>query len=596
VIRVWSVGMKLASLGASNGGVDERGVTQIVIKLTNPTASSGGSSQPSRIRGRGNAARTEGSKVSCDVAVWTHDDSRIMTSQSILVKQSGTEILPGSQFIFLWESRTGQCLLGISGAHSMQCPVLIPHPTDYSLVCSAGADGIAKVWDWETGRCVFTHENKVEFGPVAEGNERNKISGYLDGSFSPDGTGVVLTDDNGRITILDSMIPSGSAEVRECAPSMREQYFANDYYELFYDVNGYCIERGSEQPPHLAPRGVRANHSGVPAHDDVNEAFARLVGPMPLPESTCRWARELVRSQARRTGRGGSVSGVQATHVRRGVREFDPLTTIIIRGSDHVDIGTQGVSTARGRAQQRAESASNATAGGNSMNGSTARSLSSNFRWRDYEDLLQEQVNANDEDLVDSDDEEFEPTSASARTRSAVDDNSDDSEDLEHDEDEAESPQRRSRQGTRSTSNGRSVRAQRRSQRTDRNHDFVEIGSDEEDLQYMSTNNDPSGPYARDYIHAGHIWRLPSGSTVRRKWLRRYESDSSYSGRKIYTPQVGDSVVYIPRAHFETIKEFPSLTPPWQKWPQGAVWPVVLCCIRGIRYRFPYQDYFGARQ
>jgi hypothetical protein len=115
----------------------------------------------------------------------------------------------------------------------------------------------------------------------------------------------------------------------------------------------------------------------------------------------------------------------------------------------------------------------------------------------------------------------------------------------------------------------------------------------DEDAEYLSTNNAPSGPFVVDYD--AHFFRMSAASaaTVERKWLRRIESNSSYGGRKSYTPQVGDSVVYIPRAHYETIAEFPSLPAPWQSWPAEAVWPVVRCCIRSIRYRFPYMAFFN---
>ena len=179
----------------------------------------------------------------------------------------------------------------------MQCPVVVPHPTNSSLVCTAGADGLAKVWDWESGKCVFTHLNNKEFGP-GEASDRNKPVGYLDGAFSPDGTRIVLTDDDGRITILDCAVIKGT-ESRKPPTWIQEQYFANDYYELFYDRSGYCIERGSERPPHLAPRGVRCNHSGSPWSDEINEAFRRLLGPMPLPEEVCRWHRNQIRTKSK---------------------------------------------------------------------------------------------------------------------------------------------------------------------------------------------------------------------------------------------------------------------------------------------------------
>jgi hypothetical protein len=121
----------------------------------------------------------------------------------------------------------------------------------------------------------------------------------------------------------------------------------------------------------------------------------------------------------------------------------------------------------------------------------------------------------------------------------------------------------------------------------------VDIGSDDEEIaEFMSTNNTPSGDYIRDFNIAGHFWRLTGSRNVKRSWLKRYESDTSYKGLKTYAPQLGDSVVYIPRAHYESIKDFPSFSPPWKRWPDGAVWPIVRCRIRGVRYRFPYIDYY----
>lgn len=489
--------------------------------------------------------------------------------------------------------------MGISGAHTMQCPVVVPHPTDSSLVCTAGADGLAKVWDWETGSCVFTHENKVEFGP-GDAADRNKPAGYLDGAFSPDGTSIVLTDDGGRITLLDCAVIKG-AESRKAPVWMQEQYFANDYYDLVYDRHGYCIERGSERPPHLAPRGVRCNHAGSSYSDEMNESFRRLIGPMPLPEHVCRWRRNEIRVQSKTILQNNTFdlqnhfgSGIM---VRRGVREYDPNSTIMIRGSGHEDKLFRPYNSS-----DETNNLSDSPTSGNAGNGrstmNSSRSLSSNFRYLDYDDLVRREGNP-DDDEIDSDDEEFEPAAArNSRSRYLFEEESDEDSDEDLDDDsseEFESP-RRSRRGRNEPSNQRRQRAQRRAQRRD--PQFVEIGSDDEMvMEFMSTNNTPSGPYVRDYHMAGHFWRLPNGGNrVRRKWLSRIESGSSYEGRKIYTPQLGDSVVYIPRAHYDTIEKFLSLSPPWQRWPQSAVWPVVRCCVRGIRYRFPYEDYFRRGQ
>jgi hypothetical protein len=120
--------------------------------------------------------------------------------------------------------------------------------------------------------------------------------------------------------------------------------------------------------------------------------------------------------------------------------------------------------------------------------------------------------------------------------------------------------------------------------------------SDEDDglvEQVLSTNNAPSGPFADDYNVDGHLFKLGSATArVNRDWLLRSESSSSYKGRKVYSPQVGDSVVYIPRAHAATIREFPTFKAPWKDWPSGTSWPIVRCRVVNVRYRFPFKDYF----
>ena len=423
----------------------------------------------------------------------------------------------------------------------------------------------------------------MEFGPV-EASEKGKLAGFLDGSFSPDGTRIVLTDDNGSVTILDSAKAAGESDAATSPTWINEQYFANDYYELSYDTSGYCIERGSERPPHLAPRGVRCNHSGAPWSDEVNETYRKLVGPMPLPEQESRWIRNRARANASKKleKRDITIKG-QLAKIHRGVREFDPLSTILIKASGHVD-DTAKYAKRQQAIERQAPSISERENSNSNRASNGSRNLSSNYRWRDYEDMMRDQP----EDEMDSDDDEFEPTTS--RNTSRIDEEEEDEMDL--DELEAESPFRPNTR-RQNVDSGERRQSRRRTQRS-RNDQFVELGSDDEDVaQFMSTNNTPSGPFVKDYAITGHYWRHPGTGRVKRRWLFRYESHSSFEGRKIYTPQLGDSVVYIPRAHYETIKDMPSITPPWQNWPQGAAWPVVRCCIRGVRFRFPYEDYYG---
>ena len=381
---------------------------------------------------------------------------------------------------------------------------------------------------------------------------------------------------------------------------------------IFESRNGYCIERGSERPPHLAPKSARSTHNGTPYSDEINETYKKLIGPSPLPEISVRWHREQIRAKLLSRYQSAPLSPDHEPPVRNIVREFDPLSTIVIRGVNHTG------NSADSSNDQRRNTSTFGSAGyspGGNMSGSasstnTGRLESARYRYLDYEDLIRREGNP-EEDEPDSDDEEFEPTAPRRSSRGAT--NSDvDLHDDDEDEDDDEvmdsfdgNPgydRRSSRQRNEAsirTTEERRVRAQRRTQRNN-STDFVEIGSDDEmTAQFVSINKTATGPYLKDYTLNGHYWRFksrPDAARVRRKWLQRKDSESSYFGRKAFTPQMGDSVVYIPRAHFETIKECPSLSPPWQNWPRESCWPVVRCFVRGIRYRFPYEDYFRNKQ
>ena len=279
------------------------------------------------------------------------------------------------------------------------------------------------------------------------------------------------------------------------------------------------------------------------------------------------------------------------------IREFDLLSTVVIRGVGHM--GDQIENSKLRQAGASAFGSSSHPQGGERNAPASTRAMSANYRYLDYDDLVRREGNP-EEDEPDSDDEEFQPVAARRHvTNNEVESEDDDLDDLSIYSENNSSRRRRQRDQASSRETGeRRIRAQRRAQRND--SDFLEIGSDDEMIaQFVSANRTPTGPYLRDYTLNGHYWRLKSTSDVnrvRRKWLHREESDTTYFGRNVYTPQMGDSVVYVPRAHFETIKECPSLSPPWQSWPMGAVWPVVRCFVRGIRFRFPYEDYFRNKQ
>jgi len=609
--RIWSWSVKKGvHTPRSPSGLSD--MKQIVLKLTKVDAASQRSLPPRR-RGAG-PATTAGSAITCDVAVWTADDSKVVTSQCCPTTSSGVEITPGSQSILIWDSWTGSCLMGITSAHEMQCPVVVPHPVDPGIIISAGADGFAKVWDLEAGKCIFSHENDAAFFPEAQ-NQRGKKSGFLDGSFDHDGLTLILTDDNGRISVFDTL----SNEAQNLAPGwMREQYFANDYYELFYDANGYCVEQGSQQPPHLAPRSARCNHSGEAWDEEASETFRYVNGPVPTLETETRAQRLSIWNKFANIPELSQFSSEYAKRTAIVMGEFDPSRTLIIQGSNgeiqsitstlnHYAQGQLGITTTGGNVnivttlnRQQAQAPS--------------RSLSSNYRWRDFEDLEREERSNVAADEPDSDDEEFVLNSNRRDNAVDLDDeelsglegmDSDDSTSFEYGgtPGNRRARSRRRQRRERNRIDARNLRRQqqqrvapiRASSRT-RVLPSEPDSDDDSIMEFMSTNNKPSGPFIHDYTVSGHLFRLPdSGSRIKRKWLRRLESASSYNGTKNYAPQVGDSVIYIARAHSETILSFPTLRAPWTDWPAGARWPTLRCKIKHIRFRFPYESCYRNR-
>jgi hypothetical protein len=539
----------------------------IQIKLVNPKAiDSVAPTLPSKRRATGSRAPPS-NRVSCDVATWMKDDSKIVTSQSELMKADGSEIVPGSHHLFLWDSYTGNCLLGIAGAHSNPCPVLLSHPIDSNITCTAGTDGVMKLWDWESGKCIFSYSNVATFGPL-EDDQVGKNIGFLDGSFAPDGTKLVLTDDSGRISIFDCNTLN-SVKQSTWPGWMREQYFSNDYYDLVYDETGYCVEKGSERPPHLAPRGSRASHTGEPVDGRINEIFSRLSGPLPLSEESCRLSRACVRRRA--------TEIIQATQSYREKLEkhYDPQTTILLTDGQVVSVDlVEDVSRGDGF-EGTMRSNTQIVPSNTTRSAQTGRALSSNWRWGDaYADDLR----AGDIDPESaSDDEEFEINDT--RAQEARDRRIDYLDDLTRgsdDESEDGSPGQRASSNTTSRVSSR----QRRSRLRDSDSDESEVE------EVLSTNNHPSGHFKEDYIY--HYFKLPNRYPISRSWVRREESKTSYNGRKKYTPQIGDLVVYIPRAHLDTINNFDILRSPWKDWPSNVCWPVVQCKVRNIRYRFPF--------
>jgi hypothetical protein len=467
--------------------------------------------------------------------------------------------------------------------------VIVPHPSEPSIFCSAGADGFAKVWDIEKGSCLLSHENKVEFGPVGEQGDRGHPSGYLDGCFSPDGLSLVLSDDKGRFTLLSTGERSDGSR-RQTYSWLNEQYFASDYYDLLYEESGYCVEKGSGRPPHLAPRSARCTHSGSSWAGDLDEVYGKLEGPLPLDQERSRIERQSIRSLQERRRIDLQQHLLLAGEPRFSrVGEFDPERTILVSGSGGKLEGFLSQNQDSG-SQERA-----ARPSGRSRQ--TTRALSSNYNWIDYDDTRDEDAMLEGDDSAD---EEFSPRNGRAVTSHDEDSDSLPSDFGSSDEEQNARSRRRRRRDEERERQMLSAGEQptRVSQRQAGRSRYVVPDSDEDFEEYdavISTNNTPSGPHVEDFTIGGHYFRLPDGARVHRRWLKRTESVKGYSGRKTYAPQVGDSVVYIPQAHKETLECFPILQAPWTGWPSSLQWPVLRCTVKDVRYRFPFKSCFRTR-
>ena len=579
-------------------------LSQVMIRLTPVTRGETTSSNAAR---RKAPSSSVSQSVNCDGVTWTCDDMKVVTSQSSPLKAASTEITPGSQMIYVWDSHTGKCLMGISSSHTSMCSVLVPHPKLQSLIVSAGADGQVNVWDLERGQRFCTHSNKLLHGPIAETSSRGKQCGYLEGQFSPDGLTLVLTDENGRVSIFDTL--AAADDIRnKSVPAlplwMAEQYFANDYYDLFYDSNGYCIERGSEQPPHLAPKGARCTHEGVSYSEEVRITYADIEGPSPLPEDVVRWHRDDIRAQSLSIRRDGGMLA-QSSHKKATLMVESPgllsdcKTTAII--------GTDGKIINLDRKESSSRKDTRNQFGSRNANSSR---LSSRYRWFDFNDLSDEEI-----DLEDADDEDFQLSSGRRTSRqNNLQNESSEEEDFDDVEILDDSPQRRrqpnngqrrdrrqNRRRDRSVLFEESNEPVRASSRTVSRRTYEEMDSDDEQLnEVMSTHTKPSGEYYEDWTVSQHFFKMPrgEGAGIHRKWASRTSRSEKTWWKKMYCPQVGDSVIYIPRAHYDTMQKFPiaSYVGPWKSWPQYSPWPVVCCRVSHIRYRFPYEMYHRSRR
>ena len=105
-------------------------------------------------------------------AVWSRDDSVVVAAMSDFTLRA-------------WDAQS--CvLLHTMRLHTNKVHVLQCHPFDPRVCVSAGHDGRVAVWDVSLGRCV-RHYDGGEFETLV-----------LDGSWSPCGSRIVVSDEKGQ--------------------------------------------------------------------------------------------------------------------------------------------------------------------------------------------------------------------------------------------------------------------------------------------------------------------------------------------------------------------------------------------------------------
>jgi hypothetical protein len=521
-------------------------------------------------------------------------------------------------------------LIGLPSLHNSGCPVVISHPFDSSILATAGGDGRLKVLNLETGDCLFSHENIHQYGAMESESDLGKVCGYLDGNFSPDGTTLVLTDDQGRVTIVDTLREEedgksnetydDDCEILDSTPGnniaplwMLEQYFANDYYELVYDNTGYCVERGSQKPPHIAPGAARCNHLGVPYFEPIQEAFALLSGPAPLAEKDVRLDRESLRVNSFRVR---EIGGILAQNVARKKN----LIVALASGLEMKDASVIPFTSKTG-AKTRESQISSDIHRVPAISNSNTRTLSSNYRWLDNEDVMREE-NAAQVEPADDDDEDYDDVAVNVLDEeiefevSDIDANSrgagpfrEHNRGRQRNRGRQSNPNNRDREAnqvqpsrvsSRQIARKASAEEEDSEQGEDEYDGDSEVGDDENDDyseqgdamfdEVLSRNTKPFPEIAHDFDDLGFTFKVSASTSISRVWVTRKECISGATGLKVFLPQVGDTVVYIPRAHFVTLEAFPASFNsglPWSLFPNTSSWPVVQCKVNDVRYRFP---------
>lgn len=592
------------------------------------------------------------SKMVVHNVCWTCNDLRVVTLQSVPMSNGNGSSSNNNESLIptrlkVWDAITGDLLRIIRTISGFPTKCLARHPYNPHLVVTGGDDGMVSVWN------IDTEENLSQTKVQIVLEEQTKPLHVTDLSISPDGHTIAATDSHGQLTVIGLDNPLRFAHVlKEQYYSTDYADVMVDDQGYAIDVGTQLPADRAPLGPLCTVLGiVHANQPHIVCHpqpcDDIEvdglieqviQDRQRLPQEMERMFSIFAKNKNSNRVSKKYSARmGGSLTrlpnssparnlgGDVSSQVNRNnnnnnnsVRyiEFDELTS-----SDDSDdhSGRRMNQSSRGRRSQRNSGSNVHTLRDLARNMNDSNSLRRSSRNRQHFSSYDDQFVDEEEAMYGNSTTARLPTRAErAAARAAAressranrqsstyihnlesdgsefasgdeEDDDDVNSDLVNSDDEDRKPRRRS---------GRPPKPSRRS-RLDTDDEELEISDGSENRASSRRSRPLTEEFASRRVQRGESTgrvrgrrrRTPEGSELMgleldRSWLQQ-DAPSEY----VYSPQVGDIVVYFPQGHKEQLTHFTeSSSPPWVSFGQRL--PFYECMVQDIAYEFPTEQEF----
>ncbi|GMI02375.1 hypothetical protein TrVE_jg14458 [Triparma verrucosa] len=556
-------GPKCAIAGAGkvilfDGRLDPSRKTYRTFKLTHKTATI-------HIKGKPSGSRKVGGLEFCGnlLAVSSFDND--LTEGMAKMKKVEREKHDGRAVIDVFNMHGGQRVWCFRGHWGRLCMGFFD-----GRLWSAGKEGEINLWNLRDGRCKTLGVNKFEHGMEVEGTEYEVKDGRRVGvcEGSSGGGSIVLGDEAGRVVCFfaggkgEKTVRGDNIEAWKESPWQKEQYFSTDYCSFFYDSCGLpCVSRldGTVVPLNEAPIGERTNHLMVPVTGSESVETKEVFD----------WEERGGRDWVFKSVEGGEVES-------KGYKLF----------KEEREKERQVVPQPQRQPRQPRQ----------------PRQLNPNYIWHGDDDVDGDGTSnlpiTLDEDHDDSDDESFteerrlKESDDEGELEATFDSDIDDSDSGSDDDD---SFMRRGRPGSREEIRSRAARRRRRQQEgahqqpgrtSERNLGrqrkvYEDVGSEDEEIQEEIPLHNPALEPRR---------AIDEGQRVDDSWLRRSFREDPVKSSIFFAPQVGDSVVYVPKMHMDFLDGV-GLAPkpfPWAHFPKNSKDPLntIRCEVVDAEYLF----------